>query len=270
LRLQTVRRLGIAAARAGSTKVELLDSDSEIVRDRASTFVLDLAGIAPAATPSMNLNIEVKVGYVIDLSDEPRPAGTMRIVSPIAARRATADDMNRSQAQRITGHRAGFEPAAFRLGRRRHTLTAFKAVIAGAGSDQNSLCASKGRYSRTFSVSRCNHYNLRLWVLLVAPTSTPIFADDTRKMTAEGRRALGRTWVLALPGGIEPSVQRDCCDPGWDASFHTRNAEKPWISTVVFRLTTRMLIGIKAVRRSGDPSPHVDDRPRRDTTNARR
>jgi hypothetical protein len=74
LRLQTVRRLGIAAARAGHTKVELLDSDSEIVRDRASSFVLGLAGIAPAATPSVNLNIEVKAGYVIDLSDEPRPA----------------------------------------------------------------------------------------------------------------------------------------------------------------------------------------------------
>jgi hypothetical protein len=79
LRLQTVRRLGIAAARAGHTKVELLDSDSEIVRDRASSFVLGLAGIAPAATPSVNLNIEVKAGYVIDLSDDPPP---MRMISP--------------------------------------------------------------------------------------------------------------------------------------------------------------------------------------------
>jgi hypothetical protein len=79
LRLQTVRRLGIAAARAGSTKVELLDSDSEIVRDRASTFVLGLAGIAPASAPSVSLNIEVKAGYVIDLSDDPPP---MRVISP--------------------------------------------------------------------------------------------------------------------------------------------------------------------------------------------
>ena len=50
LRLQTVCLLGIAAARAGATKVDLLDGDSEIVRDRASTFVLGLAGIAPAAS----------------------------------------------------------------------------------------------------------------------------------------------------------------------------------------------------------------------------
>jgi hypothetical protein len=84
LRQQTARRLAIAAARAGSTKVELLDSDSEIVRDRASTFVLGLAGIAPASTPSVSLNIEVKAGYVIDLSDGPR-APPMRIVSPITA-----------------------------------------------------------------------------------------------------------------------------------------------------------------------------------------
>ena len=84
LRQQTARRLAIAAARAGSTKVELLDSDSEIVRDRASTFVLGLAGIAPASTPSVSLNIEIKAGYVIDLTDD-RPGPPMRIVSPVTA-----------------------------------------------------------------------------------------------------------------------------------------------------------------------------------------
>jgi hypothetical protein len=84
LRQQTVRRLSIAAARAGSTKVELLDSDSEIVRDRASSFVLGLAGIQPAGTPSVSLNLEIKAGYVIDLSDDPRPAA-MRVVSRVTA-----------------------------------------------------------------------------------------------------------------------------------------------------------------------------------------
>jgi hypothetical protein len=71
LRLQTVRRLGIAAARAGHTKVELLDSDSGIVRDRASSFVLGLAGIQPASTPSVSLNLEIRAGYIIDISPEP-------------------------------------------------------------------------------------------------------------------------------------------------------------------------------------------------------
>ena len=62
----------MAAARAGATKVDLLDSDNAMARDRASTFVLGLAGIAPAATPSVNVNINLKAGYVIDLTDAPR------------------------------------------------------------------------------------------------------------------------------------------------------------------------------------------------------
>jgi hypothetical protein len=74
LRQKVLRHLAIHAARAGATKTELLDSASEIVRDRASSFVLGLAGIQPAAEPIVNLNIEVKAGYVIDLSDDPPPA----------------------------------------------------------------------------------------------------------------------------------------------------------------------------------------------------
>jgi hypothetical protein len=79
LRQKVLRHLAIHAARAGATKTELLDSASELVRDRASSFVLGLAGIAPASTPSVSLNIEVKAGYVIDLSDDPPP---MRMISP--------------------------------------------------------------------------------------------------------------------------------------------------------------------------------------------
>jgi hypothetical protein len=63
--------------------VELLDSANEIVRDRASSFVLGLAGIAPATTPSVSINLELKAGYIIDLSDDP-PAQVppMRVISP--------------------------------------------------------------------------------------------------------------------------------------------------------------------------------------------
>jgi hypothetical protein len=77
LRQKVIRHLAIHAARAGSTKVELLDSASELVRDRASTFVLGLAGIQPATSPSLSVNIEVKAGYVIDLSDDPTPMRTI-------------------------------------------------------------------------------------------------------------------------------------------------------------------------------------------------
>jgi hypothetical protein len=78
LRQKVMRHLAIHAARAGATKVELLDSSNEMARDRASTFVLGLAGIQPAASPSLNVNIEVKAGYVIDVSPEP-----VRTVSPV-------------------------------------------------------------------------------------------------------------------------------------------------------------------------------------------
>ena len=64
----------MAAARAGAVKVDLLDSPSELVRDRASSFVLGLSGIQPAATPSISLNVDIRAGYVIDLSDDPLPS----------------------------------------------------------------------------------------------------------------------------------------------------------------------------------------------------
>jgi hypothetical protein len=82
LRQRVLRHLAIAAARAGATKVDLLDSDSEIARDRASSFVLGLAGIQPASSPSVSLNLEIKAGYVIDLSDDPPAPAAMRVVSP--------------------------------------------------------------------------------------------------------------------------------------------------------------------------------------------
>jgi hypothetical protein len=66
LREKVLRHLAIAAARAG--KGELLDSDNEIARDRASSFILGLAGIQPATSPSLNINLEMKAGYIIDLS----------------------------------------------------------------------------------------------------------------------------------------------------------------------------------------------------------
>jgi len=77
LHQRVVRTLAIAAAKAGSTKVDLLDSDSEIARDRASSFILGLAGIQPATSPSLNVNIDVKAGYIIDLTDDPPPMRTI-------------------------------------------------------------------------------------------------------------------------------------------------------------------------------------------------
>ena len=52
LRSKVLRNLALASARAGDTKVKLLDSPNELVRDRASSFVLGLAGISPEAAPT--------------------------------------------------------------------------------------------------------------------------------------------------------------------------------------------------------------------------
>jgi DNA-binding phage protein len=71
LRQKVMRSLALASARAGAVKQELLDCDNAMVRDRASTFVLGLAGIQPDTAPSVNVNIEMKAGYVIDLSRRP-------------------------------------------------------------------------------------------------------------------------------------------------------------------------------------------------------
>jgi hypothetical protein len=77
LRQQVLRHLAIQAARAGAVKGELLDSPSEIARDRASTFVLGLAGIQPESNPSISVNLNIRAGYVIDLSDDPPPMRTI-------------------------------------------------------------------------------------------------------------------------------------------------------------------------------------------------
>ena len=52
LRQKVKRSLAVGAARAGATKLALLDSPNEMVRDRASSFVLGLAGIVPEAAPA--------------------------------------------------------------------------------------------------------------------------------------------------------------------------------------------------------------------------
>jgi hypothetical protein len=51
LRQKIKRSLAVGAARASATKLALLDSPNEMVRDRASSFVLGLIGIVPEAAP---------------------------------------------------------------------------------------------------------------------------------------------------------------------------------------------------------------------------
>lgn len=81
LQEKVARNLAMSSARAGATKVDLLDSANDMVRDRASSFVLGLAGIAPSQQPSVSVNVNVRAGYIIDLS-EPGEERPMKVVSP--------------------------------------------------------------------------------------------------------------------------------------------------------------------------------------------
>lgn len=65
--------------RASARLVELLDAGSEHVSLDASKHMLAIAGIKPTADAQVSVNIDIKAGYVIDLTDEPRP---MRDVTP--------------------------------------------------------------------------------------------------------------------------------------------------------------------------------------------
>jgi hypothetical protein len=71
MRQKVVRSLAMAAGRASAVKVDLMESDNAIVRERASSFVLGMIGIAPQPNPaSVSINLEIKAGYVIDLRDD--------------------------------------------------------------------------------------------------------------------------------------------------------------------------------------------------------
>ena len=68
MRQRAIRTIAQAAGRAAEVKAELLDCGDSMARDRASTFVLGTAGIGPATAPALSINLEMRAGYVIDLS----------------------------------------------------------------------------------------------------------------------------------------------------------------------------------------------------------
>lgn len=69
--MERAARESIAAGtmRASRRVIELLDAGSEHVSLDASKHVLALAGIKPAADAQVSVNIDIKAGWVIDLSE---------------------------------------------------------------------------------------------------------------------------------------------------------------------------------------------------------
>ena len=54
--------LAMAIPHAAQTKIDLLDSDNAVARDRASSWLLDRAGLGPTTGPSVAVNIEMRAG----------------------------------------------------------------------------------------------------------------------------------------------------------------------------------------------------------------
>lgn len=59
--------------RASARVLELLDAGSEHVSFEASKHVLAIAGIKPTADAQVSVNIDIKAGFVIDLTEPPKP-----------------------------------------------------------------------------------------------------------------------------------------------------------------------------------------------------
>lgn len=76
------RSIAIAVGKAAATKVSLLDSESDHVRDAAVSFVLGVNNIKPVTAPSVNLNFNGEIpraGLVIDLR-EPEDVPAPRVI----------------------------------------------------------------------------------------------------------------------------------------------------------------------------------------------
>lgn len=73
LQQKVARNLAMSSARAGATKVDLLDSANDMVRDRASSFILGLAGHSPDAAAADHRGGSQRSGWIIDLSEPTQP-----------------------------------------------------------------------------------------------------------------------------------------------------------------------------------------------------
>jgi lambda repressor-like predicted transcriptional regulator len=72
---RTIRQtVAIGALRASTRLVELIDAGSEHVSADVSKHTLAIAGIKPSADAQVSVNIDIKAGYVIDLTEEAKRA----------------------------------------------------------------------------------------------------------------------------------------------------------------------------------------------------
>jgi hypothetical protein len=85
LQEKVARNLAMSSARAGATKVDLLDSANDMVRDRASSFILQLAGHSPEVVTGNRHGGGPRAGWLIDLSDQQTPGLVIVVNHPAPA-----------------------------------------------------------------------------------------------------------------------------------------------------------------------------------------
>jgi hypothetical protein len=66
------QNIQLGVLRASARINELVDGGSEHVSLDASKHILAIEGIKPRADAQVSVNIDIKAGYVIDLTDEPK------------------------------------------------------------------------------------------------------------------------------------------------------------------------------------------------------
>jgi hypothetical protein len=66
---RAAREVALSSGRAAARLNQLIDSSSQKIALDATKFSLGVAGIKPATDPQVNVNIELKAGYVIDISE---------------------------------------------------------------------------------------------------------------------------------------------------------------------------------------------------------
>lgn len=81
-RQKVERHLVLNAAKAGRTKISLLDSPNEMVRDRSSSYVLSLAGIAPDPDASNRQPTQLPGLQIIIVQPAGITADSPRVVGP--------------------------------------------------------------------------------------------------------------------------------------------------------------------------------------------
>jgi hypothetical protein len=80
LRTRAAREVALSSGRAAARLNQLIDSTSQRVALEATKFSLGVAGIKPAEDARLSVSVELKAGYVIDLSE---PGAAVNIVGGV-------------------------------------------------------------------------------------------------------------------------------------------------------------------------------------------